>query len=81
MAEDRLREMRGDGSDIEERTSDMLDSDVRKKTRQPVNISSKNGAMSVSIVRIDAHAKADACVQLAVPFGRASGAAMPCILV
>jgi hypothetical protein len=72
MAEDRIREMPGDGADIEEWISKVPDSDVRNGTRQPVDISMKNGAMSVSIARIHPHAKADARVPIAAPFGRAS---------
>jgi hypothetical protein len=54
MAEDRIREMAGDGADIEERTLKLSGSDVRNGTRRPVNISLRNGAISVSIARIDA---------------------------
>jgi hypothetical protein len=81
MAEDRIREMPGDGADIEKRTPKMPDSDVRNGTRQAVNILSKNGAMSVSIARIDADAKANARIPIAVPFGRASTEAMTGILM
>lgn len=42
-----------DGADIEELTPKVLCSAVRNETRQPVSISPKNGAMSVSIARID----------------------------
>jgi hypothetical protein len=48
MAENQIRERRGDGVDIEEQGST-----VRNGTRQPVNISSKNGAISVNIASID----------------------------
>jgi hypothetical protein len=64
--------MAGDGADIEERIPKVPDSDVRNGTRQPVTISSKNGAMSVSIARIDIHAKTDARVQIAAPFSKGS---------
>jgi hypothetical protein len=37
MAEDRIREMAGDGADVEERTPKVPDADVRNGTRQPVN--------------------------------------------
>jgi hypothetical protein len=73
--------MPGDGTDIEERTSKLPVSDVRNRTRQPVNISSKNGAMSVTIARIDADAKADARVPMAAPLARASTEAMGGILI
>jgi hypothetical protein len=63
MAEDWIREMPGDGADIEERTPKVPDSDARNGMRQPVNISSENGAMSVGIARIAAHTKANARIQ------------------
>jgi hypothetical protein len=81
MAEDRIREMPGDGVDIEERIPRVPGSDVRNGTRQPVNISWKNGATSVSIARIDADAKANVRIPIAVPFGRASTEAMTGILM
>jgi hypothetical protein len=68
--------MAGAGGDIKERTPKVLGSDVRNGTRQPVNFSSKNGAIPVSIARIDANAKADARVPIAAPFERASAQAM-----
>jgi hypothetical protein len=58
IAEDRIHEMPGDGAEIEERTPKVPGSDARNEMRQPVNISSKNGTMSVSI----------ASVPIAVPF-------------
>jgi hypothetical protein len=58
--------MPGDGGDIEERTPKVPGSDVRNGTRQPVNISSKNGASSIRIARIDADAKANARIPIAV---------------
>jgi hypothetical protein len=67
MAEDRIREMRGDRADIKERTPKVPNSDVRNETRQPVNISSKNGTMSVSISTRDAHIKAQGPVQTSGP--------------
>jgi hypothetical protein len=73
--------MPGDGADIEEWTPKVQGSDVRNGTRQPANISSKNGAMSVSIARIDADGKADARVSIAMPSGRASTEAMTGILM
>jgi hypothetical protein len=81
MAEDRIREMPGDGADIEERTPKMPDSDVRNGTGQAVNISSKNGAMSVSIARMDTNTKVDAQVLIAVPFGRVSTEAINNVLM
>jgi hypothetical protein len=81
MTEDRIREMPGDGADIEERTPKVPGLDVRNRTRQPVNISSKNGAMSVSIARIDTNTKVDARVLIAVPFGRVSTEAMSGVLM
>jgi hypothetical protein len=81
MAEGRIREMPGDGADIEARTPKAPDSDVRNGPCQLVKISSKNGAASVSITRRDGHAKANAHVQLAVPFGNASTEAMTNILM
>jgi hypothetical protein len=64
--------MPGGEADIEEWALKAPGSDVRNGTRQSMNISSKNGAMSVGIARRDVHAKADARVPIAVPFGRAS---------
>jgi hypothetical protein len=75
-----IREMVGDGADIDERIPKMPDSDVRNGTRQPANISPKNGGMSVRIARIYAHAKGDARVQIAGPFGRALTEVMTSIL-
>jgi hypothetical protein len=57
MAEDWIREIRGDGADIEARTRKAPGSAIGNGTRQPGNISSKNGAMFVSIARRNAHAK------------------------
>jgi hypothetical protein len=74
MTEDRIREMPEDGADIEKRTPKMPGSDVRNGMRQAVNILLKNGAMSVSIARIDA--KANARIPIVVPFERASTEAM-----
>jgi hypothetical protein len=81
MTEDRIREMPGDGADIAKRTPKIPVSNVRNGTRQPVNISSKNGAMSVSIARIDADAKANARIPIAMRFERASTEAMTGILM
>jgi hypothetical protein len=64
--------MRGDGADIEARIPKVSSSDVKTGTRQPVNSSPKSGAMSVSIDRIDAYAKADVCVPIPAPFSKAS---------
>jgi hypothetical protein len=72
MAEYRIREMPGDGADVEKRTPKVPGSDVRNGTRQPVNISSKNGAMSVSIPRRNSDAKANAGISIAIPFERTS---------
>jgi hypothetical protein len=69
MAEDRIPEMPRDGGHIEEPTAKVPGSDVRNGTRPSVNISSKNGAISVSIARRDAHTKEDARVPITVPFG------------
>jgi hypothetical protein len=44
-----------------------------------VEISSKNGAAYISIVRRDGHAKADAHIQIAVPFCKALTGAMTSI--
>jgi hypothetical protein len=66
MAENRIREMPGNGADIEKQTPKIPGSDVRNGTRQPVNISSKNGAMSVSIPRRDAG------ISITMPFERTS---------
>jgi hypothetical protein len=73
--------MPGDGADIEKRIPKVAGSDVRNGTRQPVDISSKNGAMSVSIARIDADIKANARIPIAMPFERASTQAMTGILM
>jgi hypothetical protein len=73
--------MPGNGADIGKRTPKVPGSDVRNGTRQPVNISLKDGAMSVSIARIDADAKANACIPVAMPFERASTQAMTGILM
>jgi hypothetical protein len=81
MPEDRIREMPGDGADIDTRTSKVPGSDVRNRTRHPVNISSKNGAMSVSIASIDADAKANARIPIAMPFEKAPTQAMTGILL
>jgi hypothetical protein len=59
----------------------MPGSDVRNGTRQGVNISSKNSAMFVSIASIDADAKANARIPIAVSFGSASTEAMIKILM
>jgi hypothetical protein len=67
--------MAGDGADIETGSPKVPGSDVRNGTRQPVTISLKNGAMSVSIARIDAR------VPIVVSFDRASTAAMSGILM
>jgi hypothetical protein len=72
--------MEGDAGDIEERILKLSGSDVRHGTRHPVNISPKNGAISVGSARTDAHAKADARVPITPPFGKASTQAMSSIL-
>jgi hypothetical protein len=72
MAEDGIREKPGDGADIEQWTLKLPGSDVSNGVRQPVNISPKNVAMSASIARRDAYAKADIRIPIAVLFGRAS---------
>jgi hypothetical protein len=81
MAEDRTCEKPGDGQKSKQMNQKVAGSDIRNGTRQPVNISPKDGAMSVSIARIDAHTKhstpdVDGGVPIAVPFGRASTEAM-----
>jgi hypothetical protein len=81
MAKDRIREMPGNGADVGKRTPKVPGSDVRSGTRQAVNISSKNGAMSVSLPRRDADAKANAGIPIAMPFERTSTQAMTTILM
>jgi hypothetical protein len=46
-----------------------------------VDISSKNGAISISIALMDAHTKADARVPITARCGRASAEAMTGILM
>jgi hypothetical protein len=76
MAGDLVREKPGDGADIQELTREVRSSDVRNGTHRLANISPKKGAMSVSIARRNAQAKADARVPIVVVFGMASTQAM-----
>jgi hypothetical protein len=68
-----LRKARG-GADIEERIPKVVGSDVRNRTCQPVNFSSKSAIPTKS-----SSPNADALGRgpIAVPFGRASTQAIP----
>jgi hypothetical protein len=48
-----MRQMPGDGMDIKARIPKVPGSDTKNGTRQLVNISASNGAMSASIARMD----------------------------